>query len=47
MSNNWAVKQGLQNAYFAERGLVSLTQRWMQLAKYIGAPGEQMKLALG
>jgi len=47
MSDNWAVKQGLRNAYFAERGLVSLTQRWMQLAKYIGAPGEQMMLPLG
>lgn len=47
MSHNPAVHQGLRNAYFAERGLVSLTERWNELAKYIGAPGEQLKLALG
>lgn len=47
MSHNPAVNQGLRNAYFAERGLVSLAERWKQLAKYIGAPGEQFVLALG
>jgi len=47
MSRNSAVHQGLRNAYFAERGLVSLAERWRQLAKYIGAPGEQLCFALG
>ncbi len=47
MSRDWAVTQGLRNAYFAERGLVSLVQTWTRLAKYIGAPGEQFVLALG
>jgi RNA-directed DNA polymerase len=47
MSRNFAVHLGLRNAYFAERGLVSLAERWKQLAKYIGAPGEQRSLALG
>ncbi len=47
MSHNWATHQGLRNAYFAERSLVSVTERWKQLAKYIGAPGEQLALALG
>ena len=46
-SHNPATHQGLRNAYFAERGLVSLVERWERLAKYIGAPGEQMMLALG
>lgn len=47
MSHNVAVHQGLPNAYFAERGLVSLVQQWEQLGKYIGAPGEQPCLPLG
>jgi len=47
LSRNWAVHQGLRNAYFAERGLVSLAERWAQLARYIGAPGEQLRLDLG
>jgi RNA-directed DNA polymerase len=47
MSHNLAVHQGLRNAYFAERGLVSLAEQWKRLAKYIGAPGEQLWLALG
>jgi group II intron reverse transcriptase/maturase len=47
MSRNSAVHQGLRNAYFAERGLVSVAEQWQQLAKYIGAPGEQQCLALG
>jgi group II intron reverse transcriptase/maturase len=47
MSHNSAAHQGLRNAYFAERGLVSVAERWERLAKYIGAPGEQLRLALG
>lgn len=47
MSHSPAVHQGLRNAYFAERGLVSLVERWKRLARYIGAPGEQMMLTLG
>jgi len=47
MSNNWSTNRGLRNAYFAELGLVNLAERWRLLAKYIGAPGEQMVLALG
>lgn len=47
LSHNSAIHQGLRNAYFAERGLVSVAERWRQLAKYIGAPGEQMMLGLG
>jgi group II intron reverse transcriptase/maturase len=47
MSRSPAVHQGLRNAYFAERGLVSLAERWEMLAKYIGAPGEQLLLTLG
>jgi hypothetical protein len=47
MSHNGAVDRGLCNSYFEEQGLVSLSQRWKSLAKYIGAPGEQMTLALG
>jgi hypothetical protein len=46
MSRSPAVHQGLRNAYFAERGLVSLAERWEMLAKYIGAPGEQQQLLL-
>jgi len=47
MSHNPAVHQGLRNAYFAERGLVSLSKRWERLGKYIGAPGEQLLLTQG
>jgi len=47
MSRNSAVHQGLRNAHFAERGLVSLAERWRDLAKHIGAPGEQLCLTLG
>jgi len=47
MSYKGVVVQGLSNAYFAELGLVSVAQRWRQLAKYIGAPGEQLRLNLG
>jgi hypothetical protein len=47
LSHNLAVDQGLRNAYFAERGLVSLAERWRKLARHIGAPGGQLQLALG
>jgi len=47
MSHNSATNTGLRNAYFAERGLVSMAERWKRLARYIGAPGEQLRLALG
>jgi RNA-directed DNA polymerase len=47
MSHNSAVHRGLPNAYFAARGLVSVVEQWKHLAKYIGAPGEQLMLALG
>lgn len=47
MSHNSAVDRGLCNAFFAKQGLVSTAERWKQLAKYIGAPGEQLLLALG
>jgi group II intron reverse transcriptase/maturase len=47
LSHSPVVDQGLRNGYFTERGLVSVSERWMQLGKYIGAPGQQMTLALG
>ena len=47
MSHNSAVHRGLRNAFFAERGLVSVAEQWTRLAKYIGAPGEQLVLPLG
>lgn len=47
LSHSPVVDRGLRNGYFTERGLVSVAERWRQLAKYIGAPGEQMTLALG
>lgn len=47
LSIDSALHQGLRNAYFAERGLVSLVTEWKRQAKYIGAPGEQLKLFLG
>ena len=47
LSHDPAIDRGLRNGYFTERGLVSVAERWRQLAKYIGAPGEQMLLALG
>jgi group II intron reverse transcriptase/maturase len=46
-SHNSATNTGLRNAYFAELGLESVTERWRQLGRYIGAPGEQVQLALG
>jgi hypothetical protein len=46
LSLTFAVNQGLRNAYFAVRGLVSLRQRWRTLHECIVAP-EQLTLALG
>lgn len=40
------VDRGLRNAYFAERGLVSLASEWQRQAQRIVAP-EQLTLALG
>jgi group II intron reverse transcriptase/maturase len=47
MSHNSATNTGLRNGYFTELGLESVVERWSELAKYIGAPGEQLRLALG
>lgn len=41
-----AVDRGLRNAYFAERGLVSLQEKWKEAARYIDAP-VQLSLGLG
>ena len=46
-SHTTAIHRGLRNAYFAERGLVSLAVEWKRLGKSIGAPGTQLRLALG
>jgi group II intron reverse transcriptase/maturase len=46
LSHKPAVNRGLRNAYFAERGLVSLEQRWRELRRPIVAPA-QLTLALG
>lgn len=46
LSHSSAVDRGLRNAYFAERGLVSLAERWEQDARYIAAP-VQLLLPLG
>jgi RNA-directed DNA polymerase len=46
LSHAPAVERGLRNAYFAERGLVSLVGEWKKLGKSIGAP-EQPRLATG
>jgi RNA-directed DNA polymerase len=45
LSHTPAVERGLRNAYFAERGLVSLQEKWKAEARYIDAP-EQL-VALG
>lgn len=47
LSYNAATHQGLRNAYFAERGLVSVVEQWRRHAKHIGAPWEQQMLFLG
>jgi hypothetical protein len=46
LSATSAVERGLRNAYFAERGLVSLEQRWEADPRRIVAP-VQLTLALG
>ncbi len=46
LSEASAVERGLRNAYFAERGLVSLSETWKANARYIVAP-VQLTLALG
>ena len=47
LSHSAPVDRGLRNAYFAERGLVSLTARWRELqARAVVAP-VQLTLALG
>jgi group II intron reverse transcriptase/maturase len=45
-SHTTAIHRGLRNAYFAERGLVSLAVEWKRRGKSIGAP-VQLRLALG
>jgi RNA-directed DNA polymerase len=40
LSHSPAVDRGLRNAFFAERGLVSLAERWGVLAQHIGAPAQ-------
>jgi hypothetical protein len=46
LSHSSAAHRGLRNAYFAERGLVSLEQRWREAQRPIVAP-MQLTLALG
>jgi group II intron reverse transcriptase/maturase len=47
LSHSPAVDRGLRNAYFAERGLVSLTERWQQLERERIAASAQLTLVLG
>jgi group II intron reverse transcriptase/maturase len=46
LSHSPAVDRGLRNAYFAERGLVSLKEQWQQRHLAVVAP-VQLRLALG
>lgn len=46
LSHSSAVDRGLRNAYFAERGLVSIVERWKARTKQIVAPA-QLVLAPG
>ncbi len=47
LSHCRAVDQGLRNAYFAERGLMSVVEKWRELtARHVGAP-VQLGLSLG
>jgi RNA-directed DNA polymerase len=46
MSHSPAVQRGLRNAYFAERGLVCIEEKWRADARYIDVP-VQLTLALG
>lgn len=47
LSHNPAVDRGLRNAYFAERGLVSLAERWMALNPENVVAPVQLTLELG
>jgi len=44
LSHTPAVNRGLRNAYFAERGLVSLLEKWKADARYVNVP-QQLTLA--
>jgi hypothetical protein len=46
LSHSPAVDRGLRNAYFAERGLMSLAEQWKKHARHIAAPA-QLMLPLG
>jgi RNA-directed DNA polymerase len=46
LSHTPAVNRGLRNAYFAERGLLSIAEKWRADARYIDAPA-QLTLTLG
>lgn len=46
LSHSPAVDRGLRNAHFAERGLISLVERWKADAQHINAP-VQLTLELG
>jgi RNA-directed DNA polymerase len=46
LSHTPAVNRGLRNAYFAERGLVSIEEKWRADARYIDVP-TQLSLAWG
>ncbi len=46
LSHSPAVNRGLRNAYFAERGLVSLAEQWEARRQPTAAPA-QLRLALG
>lgn len=46
LSHDWVVERGLRNAYFADRGLVSLAQRLRNRLEQVGAP-PQLTLGLG
>jgi len=46
LSHAPAVDRGLRNAYFAERGLVSIAEKWKLAARYIDVP-VQLTLVLG
>jgi group II intron reverse transcriptase/maturase len=46
LSHTPAIERGLRNAYFAERGLVSILEQWREIARHIVAP-EQLLLPLG
>jgi len=46
LSHTPAVNRGLRNAYFAERGLVSIEEKWKADARYVDVP-IQLTLVLG